>query len=221
MGAAHRLKCVCGVAAPLIFTGAWVICSLRQGSRGGYSFRSEHISGLAAPDALARRTMTVGFLGLGAGTLVFSSAVQETTRSRIAPALVRVAGTATLATGVLRRDRMLLGPPPDDPKWRQSRRNDGHDLASLVAYTCMLVAPPAVARALDDRRLTSGIAAATSLSASLMALFASRALEPYNGIVQRAAVSISLAAMAALAGVMAARPAAARELSPRTRRRRG
>jgi hypothetical protein len=205
MGATFRAKSACGVVGPLAFTGAWVACSLREEGGDGYSARNQHISGLAAPDALAHTTMTAGFLTLGASTLAFSSAVGEASRMRLAPALLRVAGVATTTAGLLRRDRKLLGPPPDDPLWRQSWRNDAHDLASGVAYACMLGAPMVVARAVDVPALEGPVAASSLISASLMGLFASSVVEPYNGILQRAAVTVSLATMAGLATALLAR----------------
>jgi hypothetical protein len=39
-----------GIAGPAVFTGAWIVSSLRQ---AGYGATEVQISGLAAPDAVA------------------------------------------------------------------------------------------------------------------------------------------------------------------------
>jgi hypothetical protein len=171
----------------------------------GYTLRREHLSGLAAPDAVHPEVMIGGFLVLGACTTVFAGALEDALGGRAAagpgPTLLRLAGLATLAAGVLRRDRMLLGLP--DGVDRQSWRNDGHDIASGVIYTCLGVAPLALARrfrADPDWAALAGPAVAGSVaSAATMALFASKALEPVNGLLQRVAVTGSLAGLAGLA----------------------
>jgi Protein of unknown function (DUF998) len=62
----------------------------------------------------------------------------------VGPALVRASGIATMAAGVLRRDRMPLHPA--DVVSGQSWHNHGHDLASGVVYASLLGAPLLLAR---------------------------------------------------------------------------
>lgn len=201
-----------GIAGPAAFTTAWVVSSARQ---AGYSIAAEHISGLAAPDARDPHLMTAGFLALGACTTAFARALEEGLGGRehagVAPALVRAAGLGIVAAGVLRRDRMLLR-PPDEVVHRQSWRNDGHDLASAVVYATVVAAPLALAwRCREDPewRALSGPAAGTSAVAGmLLAVYATCVLEPWNGIVQRIAVTVPAAAMAALAARLLRRRAA-------------
>lgn len=198
-----RLRAACGVIGPAAFTAAWVASTLRQ---SGYSIAEEHLSGLAAPDARDPEIMIAGFVTLGACTTAFASALEAALggrgRAGAAPALVRGAGIATIAAGLLRRDRMLLH-PPDATAGGQSWHNHGHDLASLAIYATLVVAPPLLARRLgDDPRFSAlrPVAIATSVgSTALLALFWSRAVEPWNGIVQRVAVTLPLGAMAAFA----------------------
>src|SRR6266540_1440288 len=128
MGAAgFRLRAACGLAGPALFTAAWLASTFRQ---VGYSIAEEHLSGLAAPDARDPAIMISGFVGLGACTVAFGSALREALGARgragPGPALVGVAGVATIAAGLLRRDRMLLHPLDGGG---QSWHNDGHDLA--------------------------------------------------------------------------------------------
>jgi hypothetical protein len=200
-----RLRCAAGAAGPLFFTSMWLICSARQRGIGGYSVRVEHISGLAAPDALTPNLMRAGFVAAGGGTIAFASVLQDylggARSAGPGPLVLRVAGWAAAAAGVLHRDRMLLGPPSDDPDWNQSRRNDAHDLASGICYGAMVIAPLFLAPSFsqENNHSLSRTARAVSFStASLLALFSSRVVERYNGILQRVAVSIPLVSMAAM-----------------------
>ncbi len=197
-----RLRSACGVLGPVAFTAAWVASTLRQ---VGYSVAEEHLSGLAAPDARDPAIMIAGFVTLGACTTAFGSALEASLggrgRAGPGPALVRAAGIATVAAGLLRRDRMLLHPP--HAAGGESWHNHGHDLASAVIYAALIVAPLLLARRFRGDPRWSALrvpAAATSLgTTALLALFWSRAVEPWNGVVQRVAVTVPLGVMAALA----------------------
>ena len=196
------LQAACGVLGPLAFTGAWVASTLRQ---EGYSVAAEHISGLAAPDARDPAIMVAGFLTLGACTVAFGSAVEAALggRGRAGPLpwLFRAAGLATIAAGLLRRDRMLLAPPPGVTG--QSWHNHGHDLASAAVYGALVAAPFLLAHrarrdpAWSDLRLPALITGL--VTAALLALFWSKALAPWNGVIQRVAVTVPAAAQIALA----------------------
>jgi hypothetical protein len=198
-----RLRAACGLIGPAAFTAAWVTSTLRQ---QGYSIAEEHLSGLAAPDARDPAIMIGGFVALGACTTAFGSALEVALggrrRAGVGPALVRGAGVATIAAGLLRRDRMLLH-PADALGGGESWHNHGHDLASLAIYMALIAAPPLLARRLRDDPRWAGLApaalATSAASTALLLLFWSRAVEPWNGIVQRAAVTVPLAAMAAFA----------------------
>jgi Protein of unknown function (DUF998) len=203
MGSAgFRLRAACGLAGPVVFTAAWVVSTVRQ---VGYSIAEEHLSGLAAPDARDPEIMIAGFVGLGACTVAFGSALREALggggRAGPGPALVRAAGIATMAAGLLRRDRMLLHPL--DAVGSQSWHNNGHDLASGVVYAALLVAPLLLARRFGGdpewEALRRPALAGAFVSAALLGLFWSRAVEPWNGVVQRVAVTVPLGVMAALA----------------------
>lgn len=192
-----------GIAGPVAFTTAWAVSSLRQ---EGYSIAHEHISGLAAPDARQPQVMTGGFLALGACTTVFARSLEEALGGRgpagPAPRLVRTAGLGTLAAGVLRRDRMLLR-PPDEVVHPQSWRNNGHDIASAVVYAAVVAAPLALARRFHNDphwgSLSAPAIATSGVAGLLLAAYASGVVEPWNGVVQRVAVTIPGAAMAGLA----------------------
>jgi hypothetical protein len=209
--AGFRLRAACGIAGPVAFTAAWVASTLRQ---TGYSIAEEHLSGLAAPDARDPEIMLAGFLALGACTTAFGSALGEALggpgRAGPGPWLVRCAGLGTIAAGLLRRDRMLLHPPEALALPGQSWHNHGHDLASGIAYAALLAAPLLLARRFAGDPAWSGLrgpaVAACLVTAALLLVFWSEVFEPWNGILQRVAVTVPLGLMAALAGRLLARP---------------
>jgi hypothetical protein len=109
---------VAGIAGPVVFTGAWIVSSLRQ---TGYPAAEIQLSGLAAPDARDPWIMVAGFVVLGGCTVAFGAALHDALgRSSsvgqgrwrggagAAPRLIQGAGLLTIAAGLLRRDRMLL-----------------------------------------------------------------------------------------------------------------
>jgi hypothetical protein len=204
MGAStrFRLRVACGLAGPVVFTAAWVASTLRQ---VGYSIAEEHLSGLAAPDARDPEIMIAGFLGLGACTVAFGSALEEALggrgRAGLGPVLVRAAGVGTIAAGLLRRDQMLLHPPGGVTG--QSWHNHGHDLASGLLYASLLVAPLLLARRFrgdpDWDALRLPALATTAGSAALLVLFWSQALAQWGGVIQRVIATVPLGMMAALA----------------------
>jgi Protein of unknown function (DUF998) len=136
-----RLAAAGGLAGPVLFTVAWVASSLRQ---AGHSAAEVQLSGLAAEDARDPQIMMAGFVVLGAGTVVFGAGLGRVTAPRPAgPWLVLVAGAASIAAGLFRRDHMLLaGPGFAGESWH----NQVHDVVSGVAYGAMLAAPLVLAR---------------------------------------------------------------------------
>jgi hypothetical protein len=198
-----RVRAAGGIVGPAAFTLAWIASSLRQ---DGYSIRDEHISGLAAPDARTPAIMLGGFVMLGAGTILFASALEEALGgpgdAGSGPFLVRCAGAGVLGAAVLRRDRMLLHPP--EGIVGQSWRNDGHDIASGVGYACLVAAPLFFARRFADdpewAALRVPAIAGAGISAAMLAAFAPLVGRPYGGILQRVAVTTPLLASAAFAG---------------------
>jgi hypothetical protein len=208
-----------GVAGPVLFTAAWVASSLRQ---AGYPMAEVQLSGLAATDARDPQIMMAAFVGLGACSAGLGAALRRSvTPGSAGPWLVMTAGAATIAAGVFRRDHMLLtGPGFAGESWH----NQVHDVASAVAYGAMLVAPLALARRFasspDWAAISRPVASLGLASAAAMAVFASGAVAPWNGAMQRAAVSLALAAE----GLVAARLLAVKRTSsslPTRQRRSG
>ena len=186
---------------PAAFTVAWLVAQRRQDE---YEVRHEHISGLAARDATDPQVMTAGFLALGACTVAFGSALDRRLgpRAGFGPALIGVAGLATIAAGLFRRDRRSNFPPPGTPAG-QSWVNDVHDLAAAIgsgAGTLGLVAlAPALARDPALRDLARPALGAAGASAGISAWFLRDVVRPGNGLLQRANITIPLAFMARLA----------------------
>jgi hypothetical protein len=186
---------------PVAFTAAWLVAQRRQDE---YQVRHEHISGLAAKDANDAIVMTAGFVALGGFTVPFASALERRLgpRAGVGPALIAVAGLATIVAGLFRRDRRSNFPAPGEPEG-QSWENDVHDTAAViggVAGTVGLVAlAPALAREPALRDLARPALGAAGASAGLSTWFLRNVVRPGNGLLQRANMTIPLAFMARLA----------------------
>jgi len=200
-----RLLACGGIAGPALFTTAWVASSLRQ---TGFAAASVQLSGLAAMDARDPQIMMAGFVGLGACSIAFSAALGRVAAPGPAgPWLVRSAGAATIAAGLFRRDHMLVtGPGFAGESWH----NQVHDVVSDAAYAAMIAAPLVLARRFrgdqDWAALCRPLQVLALVSGSALALFASRAAVPWNGVVQRAAVTLALAAEMLVAARMLTLP---------------
>jgi hypothetical protein len=202
-----------GVAGPVVFTAAWVVSSLRQ---AGHPAAGIQLSGLAAEDARDPQIMMAAFVVLGICAVAFGAALRPVAGHRTAgPWLVMVAGAAAVAAGVFRRDHMLLtGPGFTGESWH----NQVHDVVSGIAYAAMLTAPLALARQLRTdpqwAMVARPVLALALGSAAAMAVFASRAAEPWNGTVQRTALTLALAAGALVAARMLTLPEAGTPARP-------
>jgi hypothetical protein len=202
MSAGTRLGAAAGIAGPLAFTAAWAVASLLQ---DGYGATEVQISGLAAPDARDPWIMITGFLVLGGCSAGFGAALHRqlggTGRAGPGPRLIQAAGLLTVAAGLLRRDQMLLTAPAGE-----SWHNHAHDVVSAPIYAALLVAPLLLARRFrGDRRfrvLRVPLAASSLVSAGVLGVFFAEAVPSWNGLLQRVAVSLPLAAMGAVAARM-------------------
>jgi Protein of unknown function (DUF998) len=212
-----RLAALGGVVGPALFTVAWVTGSLRQ---GGHPAAGIQLSGLAADDARDPQIMMAGFVVLGVCSIGFGIALDRVISPRSAgPWLVVTAGVATVTAGVFRRDHLLLtGPGFTGESWH----NQVHDVASGVAYTAMLAAPLVLGwrfrRDPGWAPVSHPVVALAVGSAVALAVFASGVAEPWNGVVQRAAVTLALAAEVLIAARMLAVMRRARGLDPRPAR---
>jgi Protein of unknown function (DUF998) len=205
-----------------VFTGAWLAGSLLQ---TGHSPGDIQISGLAAPDAKDPWIMITGFLVLGGCTIAFGSAWQEALaepqgrisagapvdrKSRasagtpadraeagLAPWLIQSAGVLTIAAGLLRRDHMLL--VPGAVSWH----NHAHDVVSAVLYVDLVLAQVLLARRFGRepawRPWRPWLLASAAVTGAILIAFAAGTSAPGAGILQRVAVTIPLAAIAAIA----------------------
>ena len=110
---------------------------------------------------------------------------------------------ASVAAGVFRRDHLLLaGPGFAGESWH----NQVHDVVSGVAYGAMLAAPFLLGRGWRDNPdwavLSRPVQVLALVSAAVLAVFGSGIAGPYNGVVQRIAVTLALTAEVLMAGRM-------------------
>ena len=196
-----RLGAWGGIAGPLLFTAAWAAGSLRQ---AGHPATAVQLSGLGAEDARDPQIMIAGFVVLGVCSIGFGAALRRAPGTGTAgPWLVMAGGVAAVAAGAFRRDRMLLsGPGFDGESWH----NQVHDVVSGVAYAAMLAAPLVLAWRFRAEPRWAVIARPVQVlalaSAAALAVFASDAVEPWDGTVQRTSVTLALAAEALIAARM-------------------
>jgi glutamate synthase domain-containing protein 2 len=116
-----------------------------------------------------------------------------------AMAKVPLAGTDWIP-GVFRRDHMLLlGPGFAGESWH----NKVHDVVSGIGYGAMVAAPLLLGWRLRVQPALAAVArpvlACGVLSAMAVAVFASRVLAPWDGLVQRLAVTLALGAQVLVA----------------------
>jgi hypothetical membrane protein len=193
----QKLGAAAGIVGPVVFTAAWIVSSLRQ---TGYPASAVQISGLAAPDARDPWIMIVGLLVLGVGTVVLGAALRRALggarRSGPGPRLVQLCGVATVCAGLLRRDRMAVGPPSLVAS--ESWHNHAHDLASVLIYLGALATPMFLARRFRGDRCWSVLRRPMLLIASgtlvTMVVFFVGVVGSYNGVLQLIAVSLPLIA---------------------------
>lgn len=210
-----RLAGCGGIAGPLLFTAAWVVSSLRQ---TGHPAAGVQLSGLAAEDARDPQIMIAALVVLGACSIGLGAALRRVMAPPSSgPWLVMVAGVAAVAAGVFRRDHVLLtGPGFAGESWH----NQVHDVASGIAYAAMLAAPLVLGRRFRADPDWAGISRPVQVlalaSAVAMAVFASRAAQPWNGVLQRAAVTLAITAGAVVAARMLALPSAGSRAWPAT-----
>ena len=207
-----------GIAGPAAFTGAWIVSSLRQ---TGHPAAEIQISGLAAPDARDPWIMIAGFLVLGGCSVAFGAALRQALGGRVragaAPWLIQGAGLATIAAGLLRRDHMLL--ISGSVTWH----NHAHDVISAAIYVDLVAAQlllaarfgrhpgspgdPGQAEGLDWRPWRPWLLASAGITAAVLVAFAADTSAPDAGILQRVAVTVPLAAIAAIATRLVRTPA--------------
>lgn len=193
-----RLGGLAGVAGPAAFTLAWIVAALRQ---PGKSFSAVQISGLAADDAKDPWIMIGGFLVLGGCGICFGRALYSALggrgRAGPAPGAIEAAGALAIAAGLLRRDHVLLTSGP------ASWHNHAHDAVSAVVYVLLVAAPVMLAyRIRRDPRWRGfpvALLAAAVASAALLVVFYATPRDSWDATLQRVAVTLPLAAIAAVA----------------------
>jgi hypothetical membrane protein len=193
-----RIGAAAGVAGPAAFTVAWIAGSLRQPR---LSFAAPQISGLAAENATDPWLMISGFVVLGGCAVAFGGALAAGLGGYRAagpgPALIQAAGVLAIAAGLLRRDHVLLTSGPE------SWHNHAHDVVSAASYVLLVAGPVLLAWRLRRdsrwRRLAGPLAAAAIAAAGLLVAFYAGPHDSWDGTLQRIAVTLPLAAIAAVA----------------------
>jgi hypothetical protein len=203
-----RAGAIAGIAGPVAFTAAWIAAAFRQ---PGLSFSAPQISGLAADNARDPWLMVAGFLLLGGCAVGFGAALSVALggrqRAGWGPAAIQAAGVLTVATGLLRRDHVLLTAGPE------SWHNHAHDVISAVAYVLLVAAPLLLARRFRRdpwwHLLAPPLVTAALVAAALLVAFYAAPHDSWDATLQRVAVSLPLAGIAAVAVRLAwlARPA--------------
>ncbi len=197
-----RIGAAAGVTGPAVFTLAWIAGSLRQ---PGLSFTAPQISGLAAENATDPWLMISGFVVLGGCAVGFGAALAAGLGGYRAagpgPALIQAAGVLAIAAGLLRRDHLLLTAGPE------SWHNHAHDVVSAASYVLLVAGPLLLAwrlrRDSQWRRLAGPLAAAAVAAAGVLIAFYAGPHDSWDGTLQRIAVSLPLAAVAAVAARLA------------------
>jgi Protein of unknown function (DUF998) len=194
----QKLGAAAGIAGPVAFTAGWVTASLRQ---TGHSATDVQLSGLAAPDARDPSIMIAAFVLLGGCSVAFGGSLRGALRPRPGPAprLIQCAGLLAVATGLLRRDHMMLVRPSAGQSWH----NHAHDAVSAVVYLLLAVVPLLLAaRFRSDgywRPLMVPLLTGALVTAGFLGVFMTRTSASSAGLLQRIAVTIPLALLAAVA----------------------
>ena len=201
--AVFRLEAAAGIAGPAAFTGAWIASSLRQTRQGPGGLQ---LSGLAAPDARDPWIMLAGFLVLGGCTVAFGAALRRALRDTgtdgagPGPALIQGAGLLTVAAGLLRRDHLLLeAPGAPGVSWH----SHAHDAISGLLYATLVAAQLALAGRFGRDPARRGwrpwLAASAAATGVLLIAYGTDVTGPAAALLQRAAVTVPQAAVAAIA----------------------
>jgi ABC-type Na+ efflux pump permease subunit len=144
--------------------------------------------------------MISGFELLGSCAIGFGAALRAALGGRqagAAPWLIQLAGAATIAAGLLRRDHVLLTAGPE------SWHNQAHNVISAAAYVLLIAAPLLLAWRFRRDPQWSKLAAPLVAAAVMAVAFLSALYAEPNGswaaTLQRIGVSLPLAAIVAVA----------------------
>jgi hypothetical protein len=146
--------------------------------------------------------MLAGFVVAGGCTLAFGAALRgsATGGAGCGPALIQGAGLLTVSAGLLRRDHLLLDAPgAPAASWHSS----AHDAISGLLYASLVAAQLALAGRFGRdpawRHWRPPLLASAAATGVILIAFATDVTGPAAAIVQRAAVTLPQAAIAAIA----------------------
>src|SRR5690349_13027026 len=144
--------------------------------------------------------MLAGFLGAGGCTVAFGAALRQALRGSATggagpgPALIQAAGLLTVAAGLLRRDHLLLDVPgAPGASWHAH----AHDVISGLLYASLVAAR--FGRDPAWRPWGPPLLASAAATGVILLAFATDVTGPAAATLQRAAVTLPQAAVAAIA----------------------
>jgi Protein of unknown function (DUF998) len=201
-----RALALCGLAAPVVFTAAWIAGTLAQDD---YSARREDVSALAARTAEHPWIVIAGLVLTGVLTAAFAPALHFAVHggrgSQVGPALVGLAGVGIVGLGVLRNDCSTLTSACEarveagDVSWQHL----AHDALSIPVFAIAVIGPIVLARRFRaDPQWASFVPWSLVTAAALALLFLLAGVEAIpdsRGLVQRVAVSLAFLWLAAAA----------------------
>lgn len=205
----------CALSGPILFTAAWLVAGSVQDI---YSPRREDISALAALDAQHAWIMIAGIVALGLSLVALGlglvGAIDGGRSATVGAILLVVAGLAFVVAGVARDDcsselqackkRVSAG----DVSWHHQM----HDNVGIAVLLLLALVPLVLARAFrrdsrwrDLRRYSLATGVVTLV---LAVVFGGEPFSGWNGLAERALVTIPLVWIAVL-GIRLARIAVA------------
>lgn len=170
-----------GIWGPAVFCGAALLAARHQ---PGYSHRRHHVSGLAARGERSASEMVPGFVALGAASFVMP------TPTPMLAQLARVAGTTTIAAGLIPVSEPRCPQPGRDPAATAS--DVGHAIASVATFMVWTAMPNLAGRhgGPDWYRFVSRVLGLAAIAGFMTAGVTSQMDSSHKGFVQRAFLGV-------------------------------
>lgn len=195
----RRFEAWLGWAALCAWTSAWMVAGLLQ--RDAYLARRDHISGLAAENARYPDIMIAGFVLTGLLLLLmtvrFWTAARTNRWAMSAGALMLLVGAGFVAAGLFRSDcaDAVTACTIRDQYGATSWHSQAHNVVASGLFAFALV-PLLFTLAIRGQRQTRALRryslATAMLSIALLIVFQFRWWMAWEGVVQRAAVTLPL-----------------------------
>ncbi len=197
-----RVLAFCGLLAPIVLTASWIVAGLLQPT---YSARREDLSALAARTADHAWVMIAGLVLTGLLTSAFALGLYRALAAVAGPALVGLAGAAVVALGLLRNDCSTLTSACEAriDAGAVSWQHRAHDAISVPVFVLAAIAPLLLALRFRSApgwgALAPWSAATAATLALLFAVGGFEAIPGWDGVVQRAGVTLAVCWLGAVA----------------------